>query len=317
MLQRLGRHGLTLSPGRYTVLVSIASAYRRLFAVHPGQGSASVSLRVLPSPRVRTPQPTTAVGVSSPVRIARAALDRPASPSTTTAAPSTLPNLVALPAWRIGVHSSKGRELLTFSATIWNAGPAPLTLEGFRVPGRNLMDAYEYFSDSSGNIVGRARAGTMFYDNDRGHHHWHLRQLAAYTLIEPSGQVVRSQKQSFCIAPTDAVDLTVPGADRTPNAFFGLGFGGSTCDLYSPGAIWLREQLPVGWGDTYNQSVAGQAFDITHLPNGRYRIEVQVNPLGQLTETTTSDDVATRIIRLSGHGNARRVTVEPWHGIRS
>jgi hypothetical protein len=228
-----------------------------------------------------------------------------------------MPNLVALPAWRIGIHHSGHQELLTFSATIWNAGPAPLSLEGFRVPGHNLMDAYESFFDSAGNVVGRTRAGTMFYDNGRGHHHWHLRQLAAYELITPAGHVVRSQKQSFCVGPTDPVDLTVPGASVAPQTFIGLGFGGSTCDLYSPGAIWLREELPVGWGDTYNQSVAGQAFDITHLANGRYRIEVRVNPLGKLTETTTSDDLAVRFIRLSGQGSARRVFVEPWHGIRS
>jgi hypothetical protein len=189
-------------------------------------------------------------------------------------------------------------------------------IEGFRRPHSDTMTAYEYFFDAAGNVVGRAPAGTMFYDNDRGHHHWHLKQLASYTLVGPSGQAVLSQKQSFCIAPTNAVDLTVPDADRSPNAFFGLGFGGSTCDLYSPGAIWIREQLPVGWGDTYTQSVAGQAFDVTGLPNGRYRIEVRVNPLHVLTETTTADDLAVRYIRLSGHGRARKVTVYPWHGIR-
>jgi hypothetical protein len=228
-----------------------------------------------------------------------------------------MPNLVALPAWGIHVRRAGSHQLLTFSATIWDAGPAPFSIEGFRRPGSDIMDAYEYFFDAAGNVVGRAPAGTLYYDNRPGHHHWHLAQLAAYELLGPSGQTVRSHKQSFCIAPTNGVDLTVPGAERSQTPFGGPGFGGSVCDLYSPGAIWIREQLPVGWGDTYTQVVAGQAFDITNLPNGRYRIEVRVNPLGVLTETSTADDTAFRVIRLWGRKGARKVSVSPWHGIRA
>jgi hypothetical protein len=227
-----------------------------------------------------------------------------------------MPDLVPAPAWRIRVRHSRGRDLVTFSATIWNAGPAPFSIEGFRRSSSDLMDAFQYSFDASGHVVGRAPAGTLFYDHGHGHHHWHLRQLAAYSLLGPSGRVVRSHKQSFCIAPTNAVDLTVPGAVRTPGFFGGLGFGGSTCDLQSPHAIWLREQLPAGWGDTYEQSVAGQALDVTQVPNGGYRLEVRVNPLGLLQEMDRSDDVAVRRIRLSGRPGARKVSVRRWHGIR-
>jgi hypothetical protein len=109
--------------------------------------------------------------------------------------------------------------------------------------------------------------------------------------------------------------MTIPGVSLGPSLFGGLGFGGSVCAAYDPEAIWLREQLPVGYGDTYTQFVAGQAFDVTNLPNGRYRIEVRVNPLGLLQETSTADDLATRGIVLSGHGRTRKVTALPWHGI--
>jgi hypothetical protein len=198
-----------------------------------------------------------------------------------------------------------------FNATIWDAGPAQFTIEGFRRPHGNVMDAYEYFFDSAGNVVGRAPAGQLEYDNRPGHDHWHLRQLASYTLVGRSRTII-SQKQSFCIAPTDPVDLTVPGAQ---GAQVSLGFGGTVCDLYQPGAIWVREQLPVGWGDTYMQTVAGQAFDVTNVPNGNYKIVVRVNPLGVLHETSTADDVAARRIRLLGPRGKRRVDVLPWHGI--
>lgn len=304
---------IELKPGAYTAVLSIAPRYRRLFAVQPSVATVTLHVRVTPSPRPRT-RTGTLVGVAQPLARDVAALA--AVPTVTKPDPSTMPNLVALPAWQIAIHRESKRDVLTFNATIWNAGPAPFTIDGFRRPGSDVMEAYEYFFDAAGDVVGRAPAGTMFYDNGRGHHHWHLRQLASYTLLGPSGRVVLSQKQSFCIAPTDPVDLTVPGAEMSPSAFEGLGFGGSTCDLYDPAAIWLREALPAGWGDTYSQYVAGQAFDVTDLPNGRYRIEVRVNPLGELTETTTADDAAFRVIRLSGHPGARRVKVFPWHGIR-
>ena len=45
---------------------------------------------------------------------------------------------------------ASSRDILTFSATIWNAGPAQFSIEGFRRPHGDLMDAYEYFSDSTG-----------------------------------------------------------------------------------------------------------------------------------------------------------------------
>lgn len=309
---------INLRPGRYTVIVSIARSYRRLFGIADAGASVKLSVRVLPTrARHGRSRPPALIGPGAgdyapgPLRAA----------TVTQPDPATLPNLVALPAWAISVHRAGRRELLTFNATIWNAGPAPFSIEGFRRPNSNVMDAYEYFFDSAGNVVGRSPAGTMFYDNQRGHHHWHLRQLASYRLTGPSGQAVRSQKQSFCIAPSDAVDLTLPAAARAGVSFGGpgfggVGFGGSVCDLYSPDAIWLREQLPVGWGDTYIQSVAGQAIDVTNVPNGRYRIEVRVNPLGQLVETTTADDVAVRFIRLSGRRGRRSVSVSPWHGIR-
>jgi hypothetical protein len=320
---RLRHAWVSLKPGRYTAIVRITGMYRKLFGIAAGQAVARVGLRVWYSrpPRVRPP-------------VRRAARRKPedvggdlgqmAVRTTTSPDPMTMPNLVAAPAWRIAVRrqfksvGGRGgrrgrfvRAILTFSATIWDAGPAPFTIEGFRRPHSDLMDAYEYFFDPAGNVVGRAPAGTLEYDTRPGHNHWHLRQLASYELVGRS-RTITSHKQSFCIAPTDPVDLTMPGAEAAQVAF---GFGGTVCDLFQPGSIWVREELPAGWGDTYTQQVAGQAFDLTNVPNGSYKIVVRVNPLGVLRETSTADDVAVRRIRLMGPRDARRVEVAPWRGI--
>jgi hypothetical protein len=82
-------------------------------------------------------------------------------------------------------------------------------------------------------------------------------------------------------------------------------------------ATWLREAMPVGWADTYFQVVAGQAFDVTSLPNGRYAIQIEVNPLGLLHERTTSNNVARRTVVLRGTRHDRRIRVLPWRSISS
>ena len=73
--------------------------------------------------------------------------------------------------------------------------------------------------------------------------------------------------------------------------------------------------MPIGWGDTYFQSVAGQSFDITNLPNGTYYVEVIANPLRVLHETTTSNDISLRKVILGGTKGHRTVRVPAWHGI--
>jgi len=124
-------------------------------------------------------------------------------------------------------------------------------------------------------------------------------------------EVVRSKKQSFCLAPTDAIDLTVPRADY--NAFGGGRF--TMCG--GQGAIWVREVLQAGWGDTYVQGVGGQSFDITNVPNGWYSVRVEVNPTGELFEASADNNVETRLVHLGGRPGKRRVLMSPWHGIDS
>jgi hypothetical protein len=291
-----------LALGSYRVTESITPAYARLFGIPPADATATVVLTV-----VKASACCAAAGRARPRSAALAKL--PAVPAMTNPPESALPDLVPLPAWGIRTNHTAGRDLLSFSATVWVGGNGPLDVQGFRVKSSPVMSAYQYFWQN-GQVIGRVQAGTMGFDSQPGHNHWHFEQFAAYKLLRPGGKLaVRSQKTGFCIAPTDPVNLLLPEAVWQPSF---VGFSGQ-CG--SPTALWVREMMPVGWGDTYVQSIAGQAFDITKLPNGTYYIEVIANPGHLLHETRAGNDVTLRKVVISGTRGHRHVKVPAWNGI--
>lgn len=123
------------------------------------------------------------------------------------------PALRSLPAWDIGISDGEdgdvpGKDYMVFSANVWNSGPAPLVVDGFRTPGKDLMDAYQYFHDAAGKQVGYSPTGTMEWDPRVGHEHWHFTDFASYRLLRADQkEIVRSGKEAFCLANTDGIDL--------------------------------------------------------------------------------------------------------------
>ena len=301
--------GFQLSLGTYHLTESITPAYTRLFGVSAANATATVVMNVVKGTACCVAGPSSQ-RQPGPAKTAPAKAKLSSDvPVMTNPPASALPDLVPLPAWGVRTTHAAGRDLIDFSATVWIGGNAQLDVQGFRVNSSPVMTAYQYFWQD-GQVIGRARAGTMGFDSQPGHNHWHFEQFANYKLLGAGGKLVlRSQKTGFCIAPTDAVDLLLPSAVWQPSF---IGFAGQ-CG--SPTALWVRETMPVGWGDTYVQSIAGQAFDITNLPNGTYYIQVTANPGHQLHETSTANDVTVRKVILSGTRGHRHVKVPAWNGL--
>ncbi|WP_406065255.1 lysyl oxidase family protein [Streptomyces sp. NBC_01077] len=223
------------------------------------------------------------------------------------------PDLRSLPAYGItisdGAENIPGKDYLAFSANVWNAGPAQLVVDGFRSPGKAKMDAYQYFYDANGKQVGYTPTGTMEWDPRPGHVHWHFTDFASYRLLKADKkEAVRSGKEAFCLANTDAVDYTVKNANWHPfNTDLSTACG-------QENSISVREVLDVGSGDTYTQDLPGQSFDITDVPNGTYYIQVLANPAKRLKETNLDNNSALRKIVLGGTPGKRTVTV-PAHDL--
>lgn len=291
-----------LGLGAYKVTATVTPQYVRLLHITDADATTSVDVTVVNgngSSGMRTP---------AQVRLKPLA-SSPSVPYLAHPPESVLPDLVALPAWQISTAHNSGRDLLEFAATVWVGGNGPLDVEGFRVSASPIMPAYQYFW-KNGQIIGRIRAGTMGFDSRPGHNHWHFEQFAAYRLLRSDKKLaVRSQKQGFCITPTDPVDLLAPHAVWQPST---IGLDGA-CG--QPTALWVREMMPTGWGDTYFQSVAGQAFDVTSLPNGTYYIQIIANPLHLLHELSTTGNSSLRKVIIGGAKGHRTVTVPAWNGI--
>ncbi|MFI7499261.1 lysyl oxidase family protein [Streptomyces sp. NPDC049687] len=222
------------------------------------------------------------------------------------------PDLRSLPAWDIAVTDGEdgdvaGKDYLAFSANVWNAGPAPLVVDGFRKPGADLMDSYQYFYDAKGKQIGYTPAGTMEWDPRVGHEHWHFTDFASYRLLAADKhEIVKSGKEAFCLANTDAIDYTVKNANWHPyNTDLSTACGAQN-------SISVREVLDVGSGDTYTQYRPGQSFDITDLPNGTYYIQVIANPANRLKEMSTKNNISYRKVVLGGTPGARTVKVPPY-----
>ena len=295
-----------LDDGRYFAFLSIRNRYRRLFHIPRRDAKVEITVDVSTSgdcgyycggvaPRVSSE--TTDRTILTPAPRLHL-VDR-----------RTMPDLIALPAFSISTRRNNKRDLLSFGANVWNRGPSPLVVEGYREPGEELMHAYQYFLRGD-EVVGRKRVGKLEFDDRDGHEHWHFRQFASYRLLDDSKRlVVRSKKEAFCLAPTDQVDMLAPNAVWRP---YSIGLE-TACG--GPTALWIRETLPVGWGDTYYQWLPGQSFDITDVPNGTYFIKVRANPAGVLYDRYAGNDVRLRKVILKGTPGHRKVAVPPWHGI--
>ncbi len=306
-----GRFRLRL--GTYTLNVHVTRYWQRFLHVTPKAATAKVKIHVVKASQCRFP--CAARTGHRRTSHSGALPSLPANVPTVSNPPaSSLPDLSPLPSWGIDTvllrrNSTTPTDALAFGATVWTGGNSRLDVEGFRSHGSPTMKAYQYFW-KNGRIIGRARAGTMGFDSKAGHTHWHFQQFAQYRLLSAAKTlVVRSRKVGFCIAPTDGINLLLRHALWQPTF---TGFGG---ECGSPSALWVREEMPIGWGDTYFQYLPGQSFNITKVPNGTYYIEVIANPNKVLHESTYRDNVSLRKVILGGTPGHRTVKVPAVHGI--
>jgi hypothetical protein len=286
-----------LRPGRYEATASIQEPYVTMFGLGSDQ-SVTYTLEVVKPKKPRRFAPS--ARASTPLAADPQTKPEPKPATTRAGAPQdNAPDLRSLPAF--GMQLNPAGTQLRFAATTWNAGPGNLVVDGYLQRGSSTkMDAYQFFVDENGDPTGHQLIGELEFHR-ANHQHWHFEDFARYRLLkEDMTQAVRSRKNSWCLAATDAVDYTVPRADWKPyNTDLSTACGGR-------GTRTIREVLQAGNGDTYYQYRAGQSFNIANLPDGKYYVSVEANPNGNIVETDTTNNDSVREITLGRNANGKR-----------
>jgi len=217
------------------------------------------------------------------------------------------PNLQARPAWLLGLSGGK----LRFATTSWNNGDGPLELRARETDSTaQRQNVYQRIYLSDGTFYEQLAGSFVWHPT---HLHFHFEDYAIYRLQPydaPGASERTSQKTTFCVMDTSAVNTSLPGAPSSP-VYGSCGNG--------------TQGMSVGWGDTYGNFLDGQSIDVTGLPNGIYKLVIEVDPKNRLDELSNTDNSSCVLLQLnissstmsvlnpndcSGTGNGTPVAVE-------
>jgi hypothetical protein len=193
------------------------------------------------------------------------------------------PNLVALPAEDVHLVVNGATSTLRFTTVSWNNGAGAVEITGGDLIGNDKQKVIQNIYNDDGSITPH-HAGDFVYHEE--HNHIHFEGYANYTLQPinaPGASEKYGQKTSFCLMDTDRVNHRLDGASKKSVY--------NTCS----GAV---QGISVGWGDKYGYQLAGQEIDVTGLPNGDYKLVIEINPLGHLVESDYTDNISEVVVRI-------------------
>ncbi len=103
------------------------------------------------------------------------------------------------------------------------------------------------------------------------HQHYHFTDFADYQLVNSAGEPVAiGLKAGFCLLDSEPW-RSGAAVDRR-----------FSCS---------NQGIQEGWADLYTRDLSCQWVDITGLPSGIYRLEIEVNPAGRLPERTRTNNL--------------------------
>lgn len=196
------------------------------------------------------------------------------------------PNIEAMPAEDVQIELDGTDKLLRFSTLSWNSGAGPVEIEGGEIVGSDKQKVYQNIYNSNGTVT-QYYVGDFVYHPE--HNHVHFEGYADYILqpVNAPGASERyGQKTSFCLMDTDRINHKLDGAPKRP--------------VYNSCSSTVQG-ISVGWGDKYGYQLAGQEIDVTDLPDGDYRLVIDINPQGRLIESNYDDNMSEVLIRIEGN----------------
>jgi hypothetical protein len=304
------------APGRYTIVVTADYAYAEHAKYHgevrlmTGRSwrpvAATCGVRVaghrgcydLPRLRAFPPYQVTAFGLPP---MASTPLGYPAPVPVPTPTSCYVDEAIGLDNTTITNATDPIERCLRFTTDIINIGAGPLEATLPLVATDKNGDgtvgyvpdqcrAQQIVTAADGHQVSRPAGGCEFHVE---HGHFHYDGLLRYALYKvgkhglPTGKVIESSKQSFCLTDDDYVGF---GSARIngPRNYVGQPdcnvprtVGAPTPGKAGTGTS-LDEGMTPGWGDVYTWDTPGQFVDVTHVKAGIYDVVQETNPDGHV-----------------------------------
>ncbi len=163
---------------------------------------------------------------------------------------------------------------LRLTTAMANIGDGRLEIRGGAVNG-DEQDVFQRIYNADGSFTD-VQSGVFIYHDE--HDHIHFEEFAQYRLREilPGGGVgdviAAGEKVSFCLLDVDRYDNSGPAAP----VYVSCG---------------QQQGISVGWADVYDRGLPGQSIDITNIADGRYWLEVEVDPSNRLMETDETNNI--------------------------
>ncbi len=201
-----------------------------------------------------------------------------------------LPDLQVLPpsVLYIEVDSATGVRELRFDTTVINMGEGPLILQGVPDEEGDRTLVVQHLDREDG---GRDQVEVGHFVYHPGHEHWHFEsfsEMQMYSLSEDQSlgeMLATSEKITSCVLDMNRLPSPPPNSPSDP--FF------SECGQEFQG-------LSVGWADTYAATLDGQELDITDIPDGRYALQLLVNPDELFIESNYDNNSAIVLVEIDG-----------------
>ncbi len=224
------------------------------------------------------------------------ATQRPAADDDGAAGVELLPDLDQEAPTELLVVATGSEYRLAFDSAVSNVGRGPLVVEGERDGAETEMAAVQLVERTDGATRRYQSSSRLVYVSSPDHAHWHLLPFERYELRRSGDYSVVSldPKTGFCLGDRFATSLPSPSRARATGPVFR-----DRCGLNDPGVTRLREGISVGHGDDYKAVLEGQYLDITRVPAGTYVLVHRVNEERGLRESSTANNAASILLRLS------------------
>ncbi len=192
-----------------------------------------------------------------------------------------LPDLVADPPQRqiqsnYTYPDGTQARLLRFDGYVHNIGPGPLEIRASARSGANYTNVRQFVATVGGGMVANdppPGPPIVRYETGDGHNHWHLQEIARYSLWNSARTAETSpgMKAGFCLVDSERRETTGPGAP-----VYNVG-DTNFCGQNEPSRSSLTMGVSAGWRDLYHRDLAFQWVDISDVQPGTYWLAAEID----------------------------------------